>query len=119
MSPGLRSARGRVRARASVPCTFHDRDWGAPSPCRNVTPSTQAGASPVKVRPLSRPTTRVGGSPATFHAASPGSCSAKSGTRKSVVEGKSVSVRVDLGGRRTIKKKQQSDHNNKKTKYST
>src|SRR3546814_11045842 len=27
------------------------------------------------------------------------------GDRKSVVEGKSVSVRVDLGGRRTIKKK--------------
>src|SRR3546814_9093803 len=31
--------------------------------------------------------------------------------RKSVVEGKSVSVRVDLGGRRSIKKKK---HNNKK-----
>src|SRR3546814_11411151 len=29
------------------------------------------------------------------------------GDRKSVVEGKSVSVRVDLGGRRTIKKKKQ------------
>src|SRR3546814_12095518 len=29
------------------------------------------------------------------------------GDRKSVVKGKSVSVRVDLGGRRTIKKKKQ------------
>src|SRR3546814_13054658 len=33
--------------------------------------------------------------------------------RKSVVSGKSVSVRVDLGGRRSIKKK----HNNTKSKY--
>src|SRR3546814_17194329 len=32
------------------------------------------------------------------------------GDRKSVVWGKSVSVRVDLGGRRSIKKKQ-ADHN--------
>src|SRR3546814_11436485 len=30
------------------------------------------------------------------------------GDRKSVVEGKSVSVRVDLGGRRIIKKKQET-----------
>src|SRR3546814_20804555 len=30
---------------------------------------------------------------------------AKTGDRKSVVQGKSVSVRVDLGGRRIIKKK--------------
>src|SRR3546814_15870467 len=30
--------------------------------------------------------------------------------RKSVVEGKRVSVRVDLGGRRTIKKKQHEEH---------
>src|SRR3546814_13007635 len=30
--------------------------------------------------------------------------------RKSVGEGKSVSVRVDLGGRRIIKKKQQTTH---------
>src|SRR3546814_19701698 len=37
----------------------------------------------------------------------------RTGDRKSVVEGKSVSVRVDLGGRRIIKKK-----NNKK-KYRT
>src|SRR3546814_15134387 len=36
------------------------------------------------------------------------------GDRKSVVEGKSVSVRVDLGGRRTIKKKK-----NKQTKKTT
>src|SRR3546814_15844207 len=39
--------------------------------------------------------------------------------RKSVVEGKSVSVRVDLGGRRIIKKKKQqqnkSSHTNKLT----
>src|SRR3546814_19435382 len=35
--------------------------------------------------------------------------------RKSVVEGKSVSVRVDLGGRRIIKKTK-SYHNNKTTK---
>src|SRR3546814_12143782 len=33
---------------------------------------------------------------------------AKEGDRKSVVEGKSVSVRVDLGGRRIIKKKTQN-----------
>src|SRR3546814_8780433 len=32
-------------------------------------------------------------------------CVAKTRDRKSVVEGKSVSVRVDLGGRRVIKKK--------------
>src|SRR3546814_14006403 len=32
--------------------------------------------------------------------------------RKSVVSGKSVSVRVDLGGRRIIKKKKQTKHNN-------
>src|SRR3546814_13867485 len=31
--------------------------------------------------------------------------------RKSVVEGKSVSVRVDLGGRRIIKKKKTKKHN--------
>src|SRR3546814_11951012 len=43
------------------------------------------------------------------------------GDRKSVVQGKSVSVRVDLGGRRIIKKKinktvraSQSKHNHKK-----
>src|SRR3546814_18556841 len=30
--------------------------------------------------------------------------------RKSVVEGKSVSVRVDLGGRRIIKKKKSNNH---------
>src|SRR3546814_17087029 len=33
--------------------------------------------------------------------------------RKSVVEGKSVSVRVDLGGRRIIKKKNKRQHNYK------
>src|SRR3546814_17664065 len=33
--------------------------------------------------------------------------------RKSVVEGKSVSVRVDLGGRRIIKKKKKEKHTNK------
>src|SRR3546814_17941759 len=32
------------------------------------------------------------------------------GDRKSVVSGKSVSVRVDIGGRRIIKKKQEDDH---------
>src|SRR3546814_20886732 len=32
--------------------------------------------------------------------------------RKSVVEGKSVSVRVDLGGRRIIKKKYNNRHSN-------
>src|SRR3546814_19399071 len=34
--------------------------------------------------------------------------------RKSVVEGKSVSVRVDLGGRRLFKKKQQRPNNTNK-----
>src|SRR3546814_13377885 len=34
-----------------------------------------------------------------------GGVSTRRGDRKSVVEGKSVSVRVDLGGRRIIKKK--------------
>src|SRR3546814_12449554 len=44
-------------------------------------------------------------------AANPGKLLAlEMGDRKSVVEGKSVSVRVDLGGRRLIKK-------NKKTKH--
>src|SRR3546814_11558141 len=33
------------------------------------------------------------------------------GDRKSVVSGKSVSVRVDLGGRRIIQKKKKSHHN--------
>src|SRR3546814_17977218 len=36
---------------------------------------------------------------------------AKAGDRKSVVSGKSVSVRVDLGGHRIIKKKQQTKTN--------
>src|SRR3546814_19503113 len=34
----------------------------------------------------------------------------RAGDRKSVVSGKSVSVRVDLGGRRIIKKKQTGTH---------
>src|SRR3546814_18527209 len=34
--------------------------------------------------------------------------------RKSVVEGKSVSVRLDLGGRRIIKKKMQKQHDKDK-----
>src|SRR3546814_19302012 len=34
------------------------------------------------------------------------------GERKSVAEGKGVSVRVDLGGRRSLKKKKQSDNTN-------
>src|SRR3546814_17674926 len=38
--------------------------------------------------------------------------SAASGDRKSVVEGKSVSVRVDLGGRRIIKKKRKRREDN-------
>src|SRR3546814_11446608 len=33
----------------------------------------------------------------------------EAGDRKSVVEGKSVSVRVDIGGRRTMKKKNRVD----------
>src|SRR3546814_14729008 len=37
--------------------------------------------------------------------------------RKSVVEGKSVSVRVDLGGRRIIKKKNQHNHNHEKSPH--
>src|SRR3546814_16296516 len=36
------------------------------------------------------------------------------GARKSVVEGKSVSVRVDLGGRRIIKKKTDPNQQNKR-----
>src|SRR3546814_15008475 len=39
----------------------------------------------------------------------------ETGDRKSVVKGKSVSVRVDLGGRRIIKKKKQINQNNSKT----
>src|SRR3546814_19096026 len=39
-----------------------------------------------------------------------------SGDRKSVVEGKSVSVRVDVGGGRIIKKKRRSDTQQKKKK---
>src|SRR3546814_19993306 len=38
-----------------------------------------------------------------------------SGDRKSVVEGKSVSVRVDLGGRRNIKKKKIKTYNQRLT----
>src|SRR3546814_14211790 len=38
--------------------------------------------------------------------------------RKSVVEGKSVSVRVDLGGRRIIKKKTKKNNNDDKIKNS-
>src|SRR3546814_12299195 len=37
--------------------------------------------------------------------------------RKSVVEGKRVSVRVDLGGRRIIKKKKQTKTNSKRRQY--
>src|SRR3546814_11342586 len=37
--------------------------------------------------------------------ATPRDCANGPADRKSVVEGKSVSVRVDIGGRRTIKKK--------------
>src|SRR3546814_14559716 len=37
--------------------------------------------------------------------------------RKSDVQGKSVSVRVDLGGRRIIKKKKTQLYNNKTTAY--
>src|SRR3546814_17630061 len=36
---------------------------------------------------------------------------ARPSDRKSVVSGKSVSVRVDLGGRRYLKKKQKTQHN--------
>src|SRR3546814_14385097 len=36
---------------------------------------------------------------------------AAKGARKSVVEGKGVSVRVDLGGRRCIKKKKKKNNN--------
>src|SRR3546814_17902587 len=41
------------------------------------------------------------------HPTSPRTRSASLSDRKSVVEGKSVSVRVDLGGRRSIKNKKQ------------
>src|SRR3546814_19232732 len=44
----------------------------------------------------------------------------RSGDRKSVVQGKSVSVRVDLGGRRILKKKNKrksSSHNISVKKY--
>src|SRR3546814_11818888 len=40
-----------------------------------------------------------------------GADAADAGDRKSVVSGKSVSVRVDLGGRRIIKQKKQIEHN--------
>src|SRR3546814_16556613 len=43
--------------------------------------------------------------------------SARIGDRKSVVEGKSVSVRVDLGGRRIIKKKNKEKEENKRSKH--
>src|SRR3546814_19721868 len=42
------------------------------------------------------------------HGVSSGFMNARNRDRKSVVEGKSVSVRVDLGGRRIIKKKKNS-----------
>src|SRR3546814_12959757 len=38
----------------------------------------------------------------------------RAGDRKSVVEGKSVSVRVDLGGRRTLNKKKRQINQKKK-----
>src|SRR3546814_12707502 len=44
-----------------------------------------------------------------FHVARRAACGGVA-DRKSVVEGKSVSVRVDLGGRRSIKKKMQHPH---------
>src|SRR3546814_15060268 len=43
---------------------------------------------------------------------------ARSVDRKSVVEGKRVSVRVDLGGRRIIKKKQNEIYSRKHNHYS-
>src|SRR3546814_14991726 len=42
---------------------------------------------------------------------------AAAGDRKSVVSGKSVSVRVDLGGRRIIKKKTTQDQHREQTTY--
>src|SRR3546814_18877616 len=44
-----------------------------------------------------------------------GGCARAAGDRKSVVQGKSVSVRVDLGGRRIIPKKRTTHTSQKKT----
>src|SRR3546814_13244523 len=62
-------------------------------------------------------TIRTGSSSAA--AVAGGSTNAAKGDRKSVVEGKSVSVRVDLGGRRIIKKKKNKNTNTVTTCAST
>src|SRR3546814_11044652 len=54
-------------------------------------------------------TTRRGGTAATRASASSMDWAVNRSDRKSVGEGKSVSVRVDLGGRRSIKKKNKED----------
>src|SRR3546814_18067376 len=90
--------------RASNTCCKLDRDvTHTSSPSRNVAASTEApakmgkgGRSPPFLCPLP-----CSGDRALRRLAEK---SPKSGDRKSVVEGKRVSVRVDLGGRRIIKK---------------
>src|SRR3546814_11252595 len=60
-------------------------------------PQRQLGTAPPEDRPLA------------------GRSQRRRGDRKSVVSGKSVTVRVDLGGRRTIKKNKRPDRIKKKT----
>src|SRR3546814_14529775 len=53
------------------------------------------------------------------HEAVPGETRPELSDRKSVVKGKSVSVRVDLGGRRILKKKNNQTVKSQKTKDTT
>src|SRR3546814_11602744 len=84
----LAPARDRARRRA-----WHGGGAPAPARCPSVRLCAAASGRMVRADRL----------PAHHGAQSRGRARAD---RKSVVEGKSVSVRVDLGGRRIIKKKQ-------------
>src|SRR3546814_20710929 len=73
--------------------------------------STSVAAAPDTLSSFTRTEASAGNQPASGDCKTSLSAASlrRRGERKSVVEGKSVSVRVDLGGRRIIKKKQRID----------
>src|SRR3546814_12447343 len=80
--------------------------------CSALTQSSSKPPVNIAVRPVNRGSTGVVGS------SNPGRLpvSEPKKDRKSVVEGKSVSVRVDIGGRRSIKKKHQINKESREAK---
>src|SRR3546814_19063692 len=74
--------------------------------CLHPPQRTKAAHPHQSISRRSRPASRAPGLPVIMQSSAP-PCrsSARNSDRKSVVQGKSVSVRVDLGGRRIIKKK--------------